>query len=163
MLSLMRILRILRLARQGATVLLLVALVLPLARCSGQHSRPGESADSGQGPPAYTYYYAWSDFDPLSPGSWLVVMIFVWPVALVLYEVISRRPASIWLRTTQVLLFTGSLYVLYIRTFLYELWYGGYIAYAALSACLLASIAELVLIVRSRFRERLSPPGSRPL
>jgi hypothetical protein len=159
MLSLMRILRILRLVRQGATVLLLVALVLPLARCSGQAS--GEPADPEQGPRAYTYYYAWSDFDPLSPGSWLVLAIFAWPAALVLYEVISRRPGSIWLRAAQVLLFAGSIYVLHIRTFLYELWYGGYIAYIALSACLLASLAELVLMAGMRFREPLSPPGSR--
>jgi hypothetical protein len=156
----MRVLRVLRLARQGATVLLLVAFVLPLARCSGQ--RNGESADPGQGSPAYTYYYAWSDFDPLSPGSWLVLAIFAWPAALVLYEVISRRPGSIWLRAAQALLFAGSIYILYIRTFLYELWYGGYLAYAGLLVCLLASFAELVVIVRMRFRERLSPPGSRP-
>jgi hypothetical protein len=92
-----------------------------------------------------------------------VLLIFAWPVALVLYELISGRPASfIWLRATQALLFAGSLYVLYVRTFLYELWYGGYIAYVALSACLLASLSELVLLVRLRFRERLSPPGSRP-
>jgi hypothetical protein len=156
----MRILRVLRLVRQGATVLLLAALVLPLSRCSEQ--RNGDSADHGEGSSAYTYYYAWSDFDPLSPGSWLILAIFAWPVALVLFEVVSRRPASIWLPAVQVLLFAGSLYVLYVRTFLYELWYGGYMAYAALSVCLLASLGELVLAVRMRVRSHLSPPGSTP-
>jgi hypothetical protein len=160
MLPFVRTFRMLRLVRRGATLLLLVALVLPLSRCSGQRS--GEPADPGQGPSAYTYYYAWSDFDPLSPGSWLILAIFAWPVGLVLYEVISRRPASIWLAAVQVLLFAGSLYVLYIRTFLYELWYGGYIAYAALSVCLFASLGELVLAVRMRFSSPLSPPGSTP-
>jgi hypothetical protein len=152
--------RVLRLVRQGATVLLLVALVLPLARCSGQ--RHGERADPGPGASGYTYYYAWSSFDPLSPGSWLILAIFAWPVALVLYQAVSRRPASVWLPSVQVLLFAGSLYVLYIRTFLYELWYGGYIAYTALSVCLLASVGELVLAVRTRLRSHLSPPGSTP-
>jgi hypothetical protein len=133
--------------------------MLPLARCSGQ--RNGESADPEQ-PPAYTYYYAWSDFDVLSPGSWLVFLIFAWPVALLLFELISRRPASfIWLRATQILLTVVSMYVLYLRTFLYELWYGGYIAYAAFSIYVLASLGELVLLVRMRFRNRLSPPDAR--
>jgi hypothetical protein len=155
----MKILRVLRLARRGATVLLLVALVFPLSRCSGQ--RNGNTADPGQGSSAYTYSYAWSDFDPLSPGSWLILAVFAWPVALVLFEVISRRPASIWLPALQALLFAGSLYVLYLRTFLYELWYGGYIAYAALSVCLLASVGELVLAVRMKLRSPVSRPGSR--
>jgi hypothetical protein len=156
----MKILRALSLVRQGATVLLLVALVLPLARCSGQ--RNGERADPGQGPSAYTYYYAWSDFDPLSPGSWLMLAIFAWPVALVVYQVITRRSTAVWLPAMQVLLFAGSLYVLYVRTFLYELWYGGYIAYTALSVCLLTSLGELVLAVRTRLRSHLCPLGSRP-
>lgn len=141
-------------------MLLLVALVLPLARCSGQ--RHGESAEPAQGSSGYTYYYAWSDFDPLSPGSWLMLAIFAWPVALVLYQAISRRPASVWLPSAQVCLSAGSLYVLYIRTFLYELWYGGYVAYAGLSVCLLTSLGELVLAVRTRFMSHLCPPGPRP-
>ena len=148
----------LRLIRQGATVLLLLALMLPLARCSEQ--RNGQPADPGQGQSAYTYYYAWSDFDPLSPGSWLILAIFAWPVALMLYQVIIRRPAPIWLAASQILLFAGSLYVLYVRTVLYELWYGGYLAYTALSASLLASLGELVMAVRMRLKSHVSPPGS---
>jgi len=141
-------------------MLLLLALVLPLARCSRQPN--GESTNQGQEQSVYTYYYAWSDFDVHSPGSWLAGMIFAWPVGLLLFELISRRPASfIWLRAAQIILSVVSMYVLYLRTFLYELWYGGYIAYAAFSIYLLASLGELVLVVRTRFRNRQSPPDAR--
>lgn len=148
-----------RLARHAATVLLLVALVLPLSRCSGQHS--GNSAGQASEPSAYTYHYAWSDFDPLSLGSWLIMLVFAWPLALLLYERIARRPStSAWLRGAQVLLSAGSIYLIYLRTFLDELWYGGYLAYTALSACLLASLVECVLSVRMKMKEgRARPEG----
>ncbi len=130
--------------------LLLIALFLPLSRCATR-------ADSG---PAYTYYYAWSHFRAGDLGSWLLILLFLWPLGFLLAELLSgRENKTLWLPLARSLLAAGSIFYLYLSTFLYELWFGGYLAYLALGLYLLASIVELFAFVAARRGSRLRRPS----
>jgi hypothetical protein len=160
---LFRVSRIIKFIAMG---LLLIALFLPISRCAVQNETYPSSAQPAESliekaPAAYRYNYAWTDFHPTALSSWLMILIFIWPLPfLVLDRISSRLSHKIWPGILQILLAAGSIYYLYLCTFLYELWYGGYIAYSALSLYLLVSIIELILNLRLRFRQSPSD-GSR--
>jgi hypothetical protein len=142
-----KVLKAARIVRYAAAALLLVALVLPLSRCAHDGKTGSEEAEStaDRGPQTYSYYYAWTDFDAGSVPSWLLMITFLWPAPIIIYELAARpKKAALPLCIAQVLLSAGGIFEIYYHTILRELWYGGYIAYVALSAYLLASTAELV-------------------
>ena len=139
----------------AASMLLVVAFVLPLSRCAetpppkgaGTPQAAQQRADS---PKTYRYYYAWTDIESSQPWGWLFLLVFFWPLAFFGYEHFGRsagaKRALLWVQPALAL---GSGYWLYLRTFLRELWFGGYIAYIALALILLASVVQLVGLFRS--------------
>jgi hypothetical protein len=140
-----------RIIKYACIGLLLIALFLPLSRCATR-------ADSG---PTYRYYYAWSHFRVGDIGSWLLILLFLWPLGFLLAELLSRREnKTFWLPLARTLLAAGSIFYLYLNTFLFELWYGGYLAYLALGLYLPASIVELFAIIAARRRSMLRRPSS---
>jgi hypothetical protein len=154
--------RALRWARRAAAVLLLAAMVLPLSRCSHQvdaSNAPDASDGSGSSRlSTTTYSYAWSDFDAGSPGSWLIFLAFLWPIPFVIREALPGRRSPAWLLAVQLLPAAGAALLVFYRTFLDELWVGGYLAYIALgcyAATLLAGIG--VAIARKAPRKRSGP------
>jgi hypothetical protein len=153
-----------RLIRRLAAALLLVALFLPLSRCSEQppgDTPGGDAAAGGAAPSAPTtsrYYYAWTDFDALEPWSWLIFLAFLWPLPFLAHEALARgKAARIWVNAIQIPLGAGSITLVYYRTFLHELWIGGYLAYIALGAYSLSLAAEIVLGIIMKRRPRTVP------
>jgi hypothetical protein len=137
-----------RLVRRLAAGILLVALFLPLSRCSEQPSEEEPSA-----PTTYRYYYAWTDFRAAEISSWLLFLAFLWPLPFLAYEAFARGTvARIWLSAIQLPLGAGAITLIYYRTFLHQLWVGGYLAYIALGAYLLALAAEIVLAILRKAR-----------
>lgn len=154
-----------------SALLLLLALFFPLSRCQDSSTvRYDVNAPADQQPPPppgevkYNYHYAWSSFDANEPGDYLALLVFLWPIPVLLLELFARRR---WLLLTllwlQPLLCLGAGYVLYMRTFLEQLWTGGYMAFAALAAYLFASLyaltRELILVRR---RRRGAPATAKP-
>ena len=156
------VLRVCRVARWCATGVLVVALFFPLSRCAVQ--QPLEDEPAQETPKEYTYTYAWTDFNPATASSWLALLIFVWPLAFLASDVFSRRQRFPFIRCAgQILLAGASICMLYLRTFLDELWYGGYLAYSALGIYLLACLVELAWRIRERVRSRkMGPQGLEP-
>lgn len=138
-------------ARLAAAALLLVAFLFPLARCSQQDPR-APKVD----PPAYTYYYAWSDFDAGSVWSWAILLAFFWPVPILLFERLrgSARPPGAAFLLLQALLALLAGYAVFRETVLKELWIGGYLAYTGLGLYLLASLVLPVERLARRLKER---------
>ncbi len=142
-----------RLIRRLAAALLLVALFLPLSRCSEQ---PTDGAAAA--PTTYKYYYAWTDFDASEPWSWLIFVAFLWPLPFLAREAFARGKAvPVWVKAIQIPFGAGSITLVYYRTFLHQLWVGGYLAYIALGAYLLALAAEVVLVIITKRRSRAAP------
>jgi hypothetical protein len=146
--------------RRLAALVLLVALFLPLSRCSDSSSaakpsprvdaaETAEAAQPGQPPAparAYRYFYAWTDFKVDSAGSWLIFLVFLWPLPFLAFEWTRRGgPVPLWVQAVQLPLAAGAGAILYYRTFLDELWVGGYLGYAALGCFAAAVLAEIVV------------------
>lgn len=129
-----------------SAVLLLVAMFLPLSRCSRSEPAPKKEI-------VYEYTYSWSHFDYRDPSSTLPVIAFLWPLPIVLYDIFGKKQ---WLKTflswLEPLLAVGSGYLLYLRTMFGELLFGGYVAYIALSAYFLVSIIALFGRVYNYFK-----------
>ena len=173
-----------RLVRRLSALILLAALFLPLSRCSEQTGggTPEAGAADAAGPAqtqeqaqtqaqapkiaaSYKYYYAWTDFDASEPWSWLIFVVFLWPLPFLAHELLTRgRAVPPWVSAIQLPLGAGSITLMYYRTFLHELWIGGYLAYIGLGAYLLALAAEIVLGILRQARPRPSarPPSARP-
>jgi hypothetical protein len=167
-----------RLVRRLSAALLLVALFLPLSRCSEQPTgnTPGGDAEAGGDaaagaaapnagpserpttPTAYRYYYAWTSFSAAEPWSWLIFVAFLWPLPFLAHEALARgKAARVWVSAAQLPLGAGAITLIYYRTFLHQLWVGGYLAYIALGAYLLALSAEVVLVIITKRRSRAAP------
>jgi hypothetical protein len=139
----------LRWVRRAAALLLLAAMFLPLSRCSRQAdgSAGTDGSEGAAVPHDYRYSYAWTDFNPRNAGSWLIFLAFLWPVPFVAREMDPRRRSPAWLSAVQLLPAAGAGLLVHYRTFLEELWVGGYLAYIALgcySAALLVEIAAAI-------------------
>ena len=157
-----------RMVRRLSALILLVALFLPLSRCSeqtgGSAPLPAGAADAA-GPAqtpgsaaSYKYYYAWTNFDASEPWSWLIFVVFLWPLPFLAWEVLAKgRPVLLWVSAIQIPLGAGSITLVYYRTFLHELWIGGYLAYIGLGAYVLALAAEIVLGLLRKARSRPLP------
>lgn len=138
-----------RVTRRVAALALLVALFLPLSRCSDSSSAPH---------PTYRYFYAWTDFEADSAGSWLIFLVFLWPLPFLAHECTRRgRPVPLWVQAVQLPLAAGAVTLLYYRTFLDELWVGGYLAYAGLGSLAAALLAEIALTIARRARASHMP------
>ena len=166
-----------RLVRRLSALMLLAALFLPLSRCSDQTGvgTPEAGAADAAGPvqaqvqapvqaqapgsaASYTYYYAWTDFDASEPWSWLIFVVFLWPLPFLAREILARgRAVPLWVSAIQIPLGAGSITLVYYRTFLNELWIGGYLAYIGLGAYSLALAAEIVLGIIMKRRSRAAP------
>ena len=169
-----------RLVRRLSALILLAALFLPLSRCSDQTGvgTPEAGAADAAGPvqapvqaqapgsaASYTYYYAWTDFDASEPWSWLIFVVFLWPLPFLAREILARgRAVPVWMSAIQIPLGAGSITLVYYRTFLNELWIGGYLAYIGLGAYSLALAAEIVLGIlrKARLRPAVRPPAAGP-
>jgi len=153
--------------RRLAALALLVALFLPLSRCSDSSSaakpsprveapETAEAAQPGQPPAparAYKYFYAWTNFKAGSAGSWLIFLVFLWPLPFLAFEWTRRGgPLPLWVPAVQLPLAVGAATLLYYRTFLDELWVGGYLAYIALGSFAAALLAEIALRAARRAR-----------
>lgn len=174
--------RSLRIVRRLSALVLLAALFLPLSRCSqssdaGQSTQPvqpvqpmqpaeprqdlDEPLQTPSQPATYKYFYAWTDFQAGSAGSWLIFLAFLWPIPFLAYEWTHRdRRAPIWLPAAQLPLAAGAILLVYYRTFLNELWIGGYLAYIALGCLTLALLAEIGIRVVDAVRARRAPGGA---
>ena len=142
-----------RLVRRLAAALLLAALFLPLSRCSDQ-----PTGDAAVAPTTYEYYYAWTGFRASEISSWLLFLAFLWPLPFLAHEALARGGAArIWVSAAQLPLGAGAIALIYYRTFLHQLWIGGYLAYIALGAYLLALAAEVVLGIIMKRRSRAAP------
>jgi hypothetical protein len=136
----------LRWARRAAAVLLLAAMFLPLSRCAHQ----ADPADSPGAASRYTYTWAWTDFDAGSAGSWLIFLAFLWPVPFVIREMLPGRRSPAWLSAVQLLPAAGAILLVYYRTFLDELWVGGYLAYVAVGCYAAALLVEIAVAIGQR-------------
>ena len=157
--------------KRVSALLLFVALFFPLSRCqdaSTVHYDVNAPADQQpQTPPSemkYDYHYAWSNFDAAEPGDYVALLVFLWPIPVLLLELFARRR---WLVLTllwlQPVLCLGAGYVLYMRTFLEQLWTGGYMAFAALAAYLFASLYALTReLILARRRRKDAPAAAGP-
>ncbi len=140
--------RLCRIAKTAAFLLLVIAFVLPLSRCSTE-------GESGAEPGGYEYYWAWSHFKADSVDSWLIILAFFWPVPFIYHASIPRaRESRIWMLAAEVLLCVGSAYMIWADTFLNKLWVGGWLAYGALCIYLGFTILELIAVVRNRIRKK---------
>jgi hypothetical protein len=141
----------------AASILLVAAFLLPLSRCA-REAPLIETADGavraapatpGQ-PKVYSYYYAWTDLHPTQPWGWLFLLVFFWPAAFLAHERFGRSDRAkrvfLWMEPPLAL---ASGYAVYMRTFLRELWVGGYLAYIGLVLILLASVGQLWARVRA--------------
>ncbi len=148
--------KVLHYIKAASVVILLIAFTFPLSRCSSDSNSSsadsdGKNTQSDQNKSTYTYQYAWSDFNSKDASSWLILIVFFWPIPFIIYEIASKNVyRCIWIPLIQVLLSAGSIYMIYLRTFLDELWYGGYLSYIALSIFLLISIIEMIFTVRKK-------------
>ena len=129
--------------KRAAAVLLFVAIFFPLSRCA--RPAPGaanpQTQTQAQAPVEYTYSYAWTRFEPDNVGDYLVILSFLWPLPILLYEALGKkriaRAILLWL---QPLLCMGAAWMIYMRTILEDPWTGAYLAWSALAAYFLASV-----------------------
>lgn len=149
-----------------AALFLVVAFVLPLSRCA-QESPPeaglqaGAKALAPERPKVYHYYYAWADLEVGQPAGWLFLLVFFWPAAFLAFERFGRDgTAKRALLGLEPLLALGSGYWLYLRTFLRELWIGGYLAYLGFGLLLVASGIHFAGYLRGRNRLKREGGGS---
>ncbi len=133
-----------------AAALLLVAFLFPLARCSQQDPR-GPRVES----PTYKYYYAWTDFDARSFWCWAILLVFFWPVPILLYEHLRGRgsPGPLVLALQPLLALLAG-YTVFHETVVKELWIGGYLAYSALGLYFVASLVLPVEALARRMKKR---------
>ncbi len=148
---------IFHIAKIAAIILLLMAFALPLSRCSSD-SDSNSSVESSKN---YTYEYAWSDFNYMDISSWLILIVFFWPIPFVILEIVSKKEyCGILILSIEIILALGSIYMIYLRTFLDELWYGGYLSYASLAIILIVTAIELIRSIRHTARHRDLSRGS---
>jgi hypothetical protein len=91
--------------------------------------------------------------------------VFLWPLPFLACEILARsRAVPLWVSAIQIPLGAGSITLVYYRTFLHELWIGGYLAYIGLGASLLALATEIVLGIlrKARLRPAARPPRAGP-
>lgn len=151
--------KVVRIVKAAAALLLLVAFTLPLSRCSNETPPTGgaSATESVRTSVTYQYNYAWSDFDPKSAFSWLAMVVFFWPLPFILSEAFRKgKSGKAWLLVVQMLFAAASILEIYRVTFLDELWYGGYLAYSALGLYFLTAATELFMIVGEKVREARS-------
>jgi hypothetical protein len=138
-----------------ASILLVAAILLPLSRCAQEAppkvAGPSQAAPSAPDhPKTYRYYYAWTDLHSTQPWGWLFLLVFFWPAAFLAHERFGRSDGAknvlLWMEPPLAL---ASGYAIYLRTFLRELWVGGYLAYVGLALILVASVGQLWVRVRS--------------
>jgi hypothetical protein len=143
-----------------ASLLLVVAFLLPISRCAQEAPRRGDgafraAAAAPGSPKVFRYYYAWTDIQSTQPWGWLFLLVFFWPAAFLAHERFGRSEAAkrvlLWMEPA---LAVACGYWLYLRTFLRDLWVGGYLAYLGLALILVASVAQIGAQARSRMKRR---------
>jgi len=143
-----------------ASILLVMAFLLPLSRCAQEAPLKGDGAfraapPAADQPKAYRYYYSWTDLDSTQPWGWFFLLVFFWPAVFLAYERFGRGDGAkrviLWMEPALAL---ACGYWLYLRTFLRELWVGGYMAYLGFALILVASVGQIWAQVRSRMKGR---------
>jgi TRAP-type uncharacterized transport system fused permease subunit len=143
------IISVCRIVKIAAFLLLLIAFVLPLSRCSTENlfNRANQSTLNE---PSYRYNYAWSRFDVELIGTWLIIIAFIWPIPFLLYSNLSKnRQPKVWMLVVEIILAASSICMVYFYTFYEQLWYGGYIAYFSFGLYLIVCIIELIFMLRN--------------
>jgi hypothetical protein len=115
-----------------SAVAVFVCLFLPITKCDQAFSQNT------------TYGYSWSQFNVREAGSWMLLLVFFWPLIFVLIRLSMRqRRGRLLVRILEPLLAAGSAYVLHLQTlFTSGFAIGGLVAFWSLVCFGLASLAE---------------------
>ena len=143
-----------------AAVLLIAAAALPQYTCVQYRAPDGAlwqsippGADSSRYERVVERHYAFEEFAPGRPESWLTVIAFAWPVAVIAVRTRTRRPALnrvLW--WLEPLLAVGSGYLILLFSSFGQRAIGSWTGVAACLLYLVAWALELTV----RFRK--SPP-----
>ena len=148
-----------------AALALLASLALPQYTCDryrGPDGRVVSAVPKGADASAYHEYrephYALGSLDRADPGSWLVVVVYLWPVPVLWYALRVRTPRAkrvLW--ALEAILVAGSTYVIVFASSNGRRASGAYLGLAALGLYAVAWLVEvrrLIVEPLKQWRER---------
>ena len=150
-----------QLVKRLAAVILAIAFVLPLSKCTqSTTSQPladessADSINSSQNEPTVRYTYAFAEIRRDSPFTWMIPIAFFWPIVFVVKPLrIKSWKTKTGLGILQIILVAGSGYIIFALTIFEEPLIGTYLAAFALTAYTLATIGPGVVSVYWFFKK----------
>ena len=146
-----------------ATILLMICFVLPLSRCDRNEKIEAPRTANTEATkqqikrppdPAYEDKYALNNVSADDPAtSALTIATFFWPLIFLAFG--RKTPsfrAAMAINIVELLLCTGSTYMIYGITLFGDLRYGGYLAYLSVGAYFMSTLAQIFVRVRTRMR-----------
>ncbi|MHA1544733.1 MAG: hypothetical protein ACTSU8_06315, partial [Alphaproteobacteria bacterium] len=140
-------------------VLLAIAFFLPLSRCAPVTLTPNEDgelvAEAPEVETVYEYYYAYDNIGVEEPGSFLLLVVFFWPLAFLAFERKGRNT-----RAKTALMFlgpplaAGTGYLIIFISIFNELYYGTYVALAGLAGYFIGSGIEAGCEIKAFMEKR---------
>ena len=135
-----------------AAVLLLGSVALPQSTCAGYRAPDGKfvvqvprSAPRGAYEPMVERHYAFTDFQPTDPGSWLKIGAFLWPLPLLVVAARTRSARlHAYISVAEPVLALGAGFVTWYSASIFATpAVGAYVAVGALAVYFVASAFDL--------------------
>jgi hypothetical protein len=151
--------------KRVAAILIMICFMLPLSRCNRNEiiddprtaSAEANGRQEKRAPdPANEDRYAYQRIsaDNLDESA-ATLAAFFWPVIFLLLSLKTLKfRGAIAANLGELLLSAASAYMVFGITFFGDLRYGGYLAYFSIAAYFLATLAQIFLRIRARFRLR---------
>lgn len=139
----------------GASLLLLVCIVLPFSSCTRHLDEDGKSTYISKKATVETvteYSYAWEDFDLKDFSGWLFLLCFIWPIPILVHRYKSKRKRLKLIFWTLEPIFLGgaSYYIDFSSTFLATPAIGAYLMQVAYFSYGISWISEVVIKIANK-------------
>lgn len=134
----------------GASLLLLVCIVLPFSSCTRQLDKDGNNSYISKKPVVETvteYSYPWENIDLKEYSDWLFLLCFIWPIPILIHRHKSKKERlKLFFWTLEPLFLGGaSYYINFSSTFLANPAIGAYLMQAAYFSYGISWVSEVVI------------------
>jgi hypothetical protein len=141
-----------RIAKIIGAFLIVMSLFLPMTSCTSGRPDAATATTVSETRPEITYHWAWSGSQWSEPGSYVILLAFVWPAAAVLLARRVRARGAILLAESVAL--SGTIYVLHALTTFGDPEIGLFVAGAGVASYALGWLIETA----RRARGWMAPP-----
>lgn len=150
--------RRIRLAKAFGALLLILSLFLPMSSCTTPQPMTKDANGVERTEPAKTeYHYVWKFENADQVGSYVLLLGWLWPSAVVLLASRLGRRAQMAVFAIEPLLFAATSYFCFGFAMFGHLEIGLYVTVVGMTAYGLAWLAELGLKVRFLINRRIAP------